>query len=361
MSIDSSPVKSDLRFGSIPRWWFALIGVFVLSAFPLLFSNPSVTSIAVFTVLYMAAASSWNTFSGYSGYISFGHTVFFGVGAYTVALLGTAFSGTGTSGVGALIFVPVAALTAGLVALPYGVVALRTRRIVFIIVTLATFFLVQLLAYNLPFTGGTSGLVVPSPNWPAIEFNDVVYYCALFVLAGTVALTVFVRRSRLGLQLLAIRDDETRAQGLGVETSAVKLLAFVLSAVPIGVVGGLYAYFLGTIFPDVAFTPVFDLTMLLFAIVGGLGTISGPLLGALVLQPIGQYLALVAPNANWNLMLYGVVLLVVIVALPTGVVPGVSRKLHARMDRHLGRWTYLERSTSEDGVAPAESVPGKPI
>jgi branched-chain amino acid transport system permease protein len=324
----------------MPRSWLAhtppqgrylAIGLVVLLFFPLALPNPAITSIAVFTLLYMAAASSWNAFSGYSGYISFGHTVFFGVGAYTVALLG----GVAWlhSPLGALDLVPVAGVVAGLVAIPYGAVALRTRRLVFIIVTLATFFAVQLLAYNLPFTNGSAGLVVLSPNWGGIEFNDVVYYCSLVLLCATVVMSLWIRRSRFGLHLLAIRDDETRAVGLGIDTVKVKLVAFTMSAVPIGMVGALYAYFLGTVYPDTAFTPVFDLTMLLFAIVGGIGTMSGPLLGAFLLQPAGQYLTLVAPTANLNLIVYGALLLVVIVALPSGIVPTLAGWAKSRGSR----------------------------
>ena len=98
-----------------------------------------------------------------------------------------------------------------------------------------------------------------------------------------------MRRSRFGLQLLAIRDDEDRARGLGVRVARVKLLAFVLSAIPVGMAGGIYAYFLGQIFPQFAFDPLFDLSIALMAFFGGLGTVAGPLLGALVLESLQQY------------------------------------------------------------------------
>ena len=134
-----------------------------------------------------------------------------------------------------------------------------------------------------------------------------------------------VRRSRFGLQLLAIRDDEDRALGLGVKTRRLKLIAFVMSAVPIGMVGGLYFYFVGQIFPQFAFDPLFDLSIALMAFLGGLGTITGPLLGALVLESLQQYLTQTFSSSATYLIAYGVLFLAVILILPRGVVPGVAQ------------------------------------
>jgi branched-chain amino acid transport system permease protein len=133
-----------------------------------------------------------------------------------------------------------------------------------------------------------------------------------------------MRRSRLGLQLLAIRDDEDRALGLGVKTRRLKLIAFVISAVPIGMVGGLYFYFVGQIFPQFAFDPLFDLSIALMAFLGGLGTITGPLLGAAVLESLQQYLTQTFSSSATYLIAYGVLFLAVILVLPRGVVPGIA-------------------------------------
>src|SRR2546423_15689984 len=113
--------------------------------------------------------------------------------------------------------------------------------------------------------------------------NHPFYVVALVILVLTVVLSWVVRRTRLGQQLLAIRDDEDRALGLGVKTGRVKLAAFVLSAFPVGMVGGLYFYFLGQVFPQTAYDPLFDISLALMGFLGGIGTLTGPLLGALVL------------------------------------------------------------------------------
>ena len=156
--------------------------------------------------------------------------------------------------------------------------------------TIAIFFIFQLAAFNFGFTGGTSGILLPIAPFSAANYNQPFYYVALVILILTVIVSWAVRRSRFGLQLLAIRDDEDRALGLGVRTRRVKLAAFTLSAIPVGMVGGLYFYFVGQIFPQFAFDPLFDVSLALMAFLGGLGTIVGPLLGALVLESLQQYL-----------------------------------------------------------------------
>src|SRR5262249_47384417 len=221
-------------------------------------------------------------------------------------------------------------LVAGLIAIPFGLIALRTRRHTFVVVTIAIFFIFQLAAINLSFTGGTSGLFFPFAPFSATNYNQPFYYVALIILVATVVLSWVVRRSRFGLQLLAIRDDEDRALGLGVKTRRVKLLAFVISASPVGMVGGLYFYFIGQIFPQFAFDPLFDLSIALMAFFGGLGTITGPLLGALVLESLQQYLTQTFSSSATYLIAYGVLFLAVILVLPRGGVPGIAEVLERR-------------------------------
>jgi branched-chain amino acid transport system permease protein len=220
--------------------------------------------------------------------------------------------------------VPFAGLVAGLIAVPFGLIALRTRRHTFVVITIAIFFIFQLSAFNLGITGGSSGLQTPTPLWTAIGYNQRFYYVASLILVLTVLMAWGIRRSRFGLQLLAIRDDEDRARGLGVRTARVKLLAFVASAVPTGMVGAVYAYFLGQIFPQFAFDPLFDITIALMAFFGGLGTLAGPLLGALLLESLQQEFTLHFSAGSLYLIVYGALFLVVILLLPRGVVPSLA-------------------------------------
>ncbi len=309
--------------------------VVILGVFPLVFSNPTTTSIAVFTLIFMVSASAWNMFAGNSGYIALGHAVYFGCGAYALTLLANHLGFAAGWGVFAL--VPVAGIVAGLIAVPTGLIALRARRHTFVVITIAFMFIFQLAAFNLAFTGGSSGLQPPTPLWSVTSYNDNFYYVTAVVLLATVMLTWLVRRSRFGLQLLAIRDDEERARGLGVRVGRVKLSAFVMSAIPVGMAGGIYAYFLGQIFPQFAFDPLFDLSIALMAFLGGLGTVVGPLLGALVLESLQQYFTVQYGASQAYLIIYGALFLVVVLVLPRGVIPSLEeliRRWRAGPEEH---------------------------
>ena len=296
----------------------------ILAVFPQVLQNATVTTIAVDTLVFAAAAVAWNIFSGYSGYISLGHAVFFGAGAYTVGIAARAWQLTGDAVFGLL---PLAAAVAAGLAVPLGLIALRVRRHTFVVITIAFFFIAQLTATNLSVTGGSSGILAPSPNWDAATFNDPFYYTALALLVVTTAMSWLIRGSRFGLQLRAIRDDEDRAAGLGVRAMPVKLAAFVISAIVTGMAGGLWFYFIGQAIPQFAFDPLFDLSVVVMAFFGGLGTISGPLLGALIIEPGQQWLTLQYTNEYLSEILLGALFLVVILGLPRGVIPTGAEKI----------------------------------
>ncbi|MFL5624957.1 MAG: branched-chain amino acid ABC transporter permease [Ktedonobacteraceae bacterium] len=304
---------------------FKVVGLLVLLAFavgfPLLFPNPAVIAIAVFTLIFAAAATGWNIFSGYTGYIALGHAAYFGLGAYTLAIMCQDWNVPG--GYQPFLLVPVAGLVAALFAVPLGWIALRVRRHTFVVITIAMFFILQLLAYNLPgLTNGSTGLGMPIPtDWSGDFFNIPFYYVSLAVLLFAIAISWWVRNSKYGLGLLAIRDDEDRALGLGVKTGPSKLAAFVISALIVGMVGAIWAYFVESIYPPVAFDPLFDVAVALMVFLGGLGTLTGPILGALLLEPTQQYFVLQFGQGGYYLVIYGALFLVVLLLLPQGVVP----------------------------------------
>ncbi len=338
------PATPGRRRAAVAGSWVLFAAL--LAAFPVLFSNPTVTTIGVFTLVYMASATAWNGFAGYSGYIALGHAVFFGAGAYTIALVSTHWNMAADYSMFAL--VPAAGVVAAILAVPFGLIALRTRRHTFVVITIAVFFIVQLLAFNLGFTQGSSGVQVPTPLWGAVQYNDSFYYVTLGVLAFTVAVSAAIRGSRFGLQLMAIRDDEDRARGLGVKVQRVKLASFVVSAVGVGMAGALWAFFLGQVFPQFAFDPLFDVTVALMAFFGGRGTLSGPLLGALILEPVQQYLTMQYSVGSIYLIIYGALFLLVILFMPRGVVPAVSDVFTARRERRL--------AAAQETATPAASV-----
>ena len=215
------------------------LGLIVLAVaaivFPAVFSSPVVTNYAVYALIFVAVVSAWNLFSGFSGYISLGQAVFFGSGAYAV---GIAARDWHINGVGVFALLPLAAAVGAVIAVPFGLVALRVRRHTFIVITIAVFFIFQLAAANFSFTGGSVGVAAPFLPWSPTEFNDRFYYITLACAVAAIVIAALVRRARFGLQLRAIRDDEDRARGLGVRTMRVKLSAFVISAAITGLVGG---------------------------------------------------------------------------------------------------------------------------
>jgi len=309
-------------------WGLALL-IFVV--FPLIVTNPTYTSIAVYTLLFMACATSWNMFSGYSGYVSLGSAIFFGSGAYTMALVSTHAHMAG--GEAQFWLVPLAGLVAMVVAVPVGAIALRVRRHTFVVITIALFFVFQLLAINWSFTGGAAGISMPLIPWLINIFNLPFYYVGLGIVIFATVLSALVRRSRFGLQLLAIRDDEDRALGLGVRVTAVKITGFAMSAFAIGMAGAVYAMFQGQIYPQFVFDPNFDVTVALMAFLGGFGTLLGPLLGGLILESSQQYLTLTFSNGSLYLILFGVLFLLVILFMPQGIVVAVSRWFSDRKTR----------------------------
>jgi branched-chain amino acid transport system permease protein len=302
-------------------------------AFPLVFSSPVVTNYAVYALIFVAVVSAWNVFSGFSGYISLGHAVFFGSGAYTVGIAARDWHVNGT---GVFALLPLGAVAGALIAVPFGLIALRVRRHTFIVITIAVFFIFQLMAFNLnSFTGGTIGMSAPFLPWTPTSFNDHFYYITLGCAVAAIAIAVLVRRSRFGLQLRAIRDDEDRARGLGVHTMRVKLAAFVLSATVAGLVGGVWFLYLTQVQPQSGYDPLFDLSLVLMAFLGGLGTVSGPVLGALIIEPGQLYLTIRYTNGYLSEILLGALFLLIVLFVPRGIVPTAGE--YARRLRTRGR------------------------
>jgi branched-chain amino acid transport system permease protein len=321
-------------------------------AFPLVFTNPTATNFGVVTLIFVAVAAAWNLFSGYSGYLSLGHAVFYGTGAYFLAVAAKDWNITGSA---VFWLLPLAGLAAAIIAVPLGLVALRVRRHTFVVITIAFFFIAQLSASNLSVTGGSSGMLITPPNYAPNTFNNPFYYAALIIAVVTVALAWQVRRSRFGLQLRAIRDDEDRAEGLGVRAMPVKLTALVLSAFITGMAGALWVYFIGEAFPQFVFDPLFDLAVVLMAFFGGLGTVAGPVLGAVVLEPAQLWLNLNSTNNYESEILFGALFLVVILFLPRGVMPTANEYLQAARSRLQARGGRQPGAPTAAVIAPDDA------
>ena len=301
--------------------WLAALAIALFV--PSIITNPAYRQIAVITLIFTACATSWNMFSGYSGYVALGSAAFYGTGAYTMGLLAVHWHVPASGDMFWL--VPVA--------IPVGLIALRVRRHTFVVITIAIFFVFQLAAINFGFTGGTGGLTLPYVPWLIQDYHIPFYYVALAILVFAIALSAAVRRSRFGLQLLAIRDDEDRALGLGVKVFPVKLTGFAMSAFTIGMCGALYAMMQGQIYPQFVFDPIFDISIALMAFFGGFGTLLGPILGGLILESSQQYLTVSYSNGSLYLILFGVLFLLVVLFMPQGIVVYVKEWWTKRQDR----------------------------
>jgi branched-chain amino acid transport system permease protein len=301
-----------------------LLAVFAIAlVLPAIAPDAATTNIAVFTVMYVGLATAWNIMGGYTGYISLGHAGFFGFGSYALGLLLAHLAIAG--GYSAFLFVPVAGLLTAVLAAAIGWFALRTRAATFVIVTIAFMFMLQLLAENLVgLTGGGRGLSFPVPPWRGADFNIPFYYAMLVLAALGLGISWRIRRSKFGLGLLAIRDDEDKALAVGVPTRAFKLTAFIVSASLVGMIGGVYGYYVTYIYPQFVVDPLIGISMVLMVFLGGLGTLSGPVLGAVILEPAQLWLAYHFGASRLYLVLYASVFLLVVLLLPRGIIPSLG-------------------------------------
>ena len=313
-----------------------------LIALPFVFTAPWVQDLFFFTLMYAALASAWNIVGGYSGYISLGQAAFFGIGAYAIGIIFTHISiGDGYR---PFYVLPLVGIGVAIVSVPMGWIAYRTRAATFAIVTITLLFLGQQLAFNLrSVTGGSQGIAIPTPNFPVASYNIPFYLAMLAVLALSMLVSWFVRGSKLGLALFAIRDDEERARGLGVQTSFAKLTSFALSAGLVAMAGGVWAYYLSFIYPQFAIDPLVTIGMVLMVYLGGRGTIWGPVIGAFILVPAQKYLAYRLGASDLYLVGYSSVFLVVILLMPRGILPSLTH--HGR--RLRTRRNHRETQTKE--------------
>jgi branched-chain amino acid transport system permease protein len=298
-------------------------------AFPFVFTEPWVVNIAIFTVMYAALATAWNILGGFSGYLSLGHAAFFGMGAYGEGII---FQHIGIgSGYRPFVVLPAVGVAVAVAALPIAWVAVRVRAATFAIVTITMLFIVQQLAFNLhSLTNGAQGLVVPLPPFPVSTFERPFYLAMVAVYVLSVLLAWYVATGKIGLMLFTIRDDEDRARGLGVQVTYAKLVAFAISAGLTAMAGGIWAYYIGFIYPQFAVDPLVTIGAVLMAFLGGRGTIWGPTLGALVLVPAQQYLAFSQGASELYLVAYAAIFLVVMLLLPRGILPSLRDLVAAR-------------------------------
>jgi branched-chain amino acid transport system permease protein len=287
---------------------------------PVVTSSGVVLNIAIMTLYAALLGQAWNLLAGFGGQFSFGHAVFFGSGAYAAAVLQTRF------GWNAWAALPAALALGAAVGGFIGALSFRygLRGSYFALVTLAFAEVFRILANNVQFTGAGVGLMIKlEPGAARFQFADKAGYLYVILAFVVVGLLVswWLKRSRYGAWLQAVRDNEDSAAALGVNVFAVKLQAIMLSGALTAAAGVFYVQYFQYIDPSLAYGPAVSVEALLGPIIGGLGTVWGPLLGAAVLHLLGEATrGLVSSLPGVNLIAYGVLLVLMIMFLPRGII-----------------------------------------
>lgn len=310
------------------RKLFLAAAITLVALVPVLTPDTYIQNVLILTFLVAIIASGWNIMAGLTGYISLGHGMFIGVGAYTGGILATSWD------VSPFVVAPIGGVTAAVVALILGLITRRTRGPAFVIVSFAMLELLGLITRNWAWmTGGSQGLPMPLPTWD-IRFQNWPFYYFLFALVLlSVGMTVAIRKSKLGLGLLAIKDDEDKASGIGIVTSVYKGIAFMASAALVGVAGAVYGYYISSLSVSTMFDVVLSMQIVLAALLGGRGTVWGPVLGSFLVVPLIEATNTTLGGADAGairLILFGGLLLAVALLLPRGLLPALQDMLARR-------------------------------
>ena len=328
------------------RWLAILVVLALLIGYPLVLPGQAYQqSVLLLAFLMAIMAVSWNIISGFAGYVSLGHSVFLGLGAYTGGLLAEKFQ------VNPLYFMPVGGLVAFVTAVLVGAIVLRTRGHAFVIITIALLLAMEALVNNMAWlTNGSDGVTLALPPWSFEIQNIPFYFIFLALVVLTVGFAAWIRRTKFGTGLLAIREDEDKAAAIGVNTTRYKVLAYAASAVPIGVAGVVYAYSLTFLNPIGAFSLLTAVTIVLSALLGGRGTLWGPVIGAFVVTILGEVANVYGGGSSARLLVLGLILVAVVLFLPMGLLPAVA----AWAARRRARTAKVEY-TDQTGVAAART------
>ncbi len=314
-----------------------LLALAALASVP--FTASPIQSLVFFTMLFVGMSVAWNILGGYAGQTSFEHAAFYGMGAYTTAILAVGQL-TVLPKVPALLTMPLAGLIAGLYSLVIGIPTLRLRGPYFSIATIGIGEATRLLMLNLAFlTGGASGITFPPPaDFKA--YAMLYFYVCLGWMVVVLLVSWWIKNSRFGLGLFAINMDIDAAETLGVDTSRAKITALFISAFLVGVSGSIYAQHILYIDPNAVFGFTNSIAMVLMATIGGIGTLWGPVLGAIIFYTVDNRLATTTIEAfgqtlslvRFNLLLYGALLVGIIRGEPRGMI-GLLERAHNRVLR----------------------------
>jgi len=291
-----------------------------IAAFPLANPGPNTIRLLFVSLVWVTASVAWNILGGFAGQVSFGFAVFYGLGAYGTSMALNA-------GLPRPLALLAGAVVAAIASLIIGLPTFRLRGPYFAIATIGVSEAVRVVMTNLAFTGGASGYRITEHG----AFHQLLhFYTSLTLAALAVVISILVRRSRFGLALIAVREDEDAASDLGVNPFAGKLLAHALAAGLTAAAGGVFAGYADFIYPGGVFGFDIGVAILLMPIIGGVGTIWGPVIGAAVYGFVHE--ELIASFPELHLLLYGLLLILIILFEPGGI-----EELASKCVRHFRR------------------------
>jgi len=282
-----------------------LVGALLLAFVPFVASDVMM-QFAINALILAVLAQSWNIIGGFTGYVSFGNSVFYGLGIYGTAIAMAQFHLP--FGVGLVLGLVLAQICA----LVIGVPILRLRGPYFAIATLGLSAAMGALIANIDIAGSNIGLILP-----LVRADPMFYWLALVLLLACTLTVVWISHSRFGAGLVAIREDEDAAATMGVNTTLYKVIALMLSAAFTSVAGGIYAYWISFIDPASSFDPTLNVRMVIMAVFGGPGTVLGPLVGSFILSAVYEVLSSWISTAA--ALLFGIVIVLAVIFTPRGI------------------------------------------
>jgi branched-chain amino acid transport system permease protein len=297
--------------------WAALLAALVV--LPFVESNPTTVRIVFITLTWITASVAWNLIGGFAGQVSFGFAVFYGLGAYAAVLAINA-------GTNPYLAIVLAAIVGALASIAVGLPTFRMRGPYFAIATIGVTEAVRVVMSNLDFSGGASGLRIQESG-PFRQLDH--YFTALVVAVLAVAVSVAVARSKFGLALRAIRQDEDAAGDVGVNAYAYKLWAHAVAAALTAMAGAVFARYAAFIHPQGVFSFATSISILLMPVIGGIGTTAGAVVGGVVFGIVEE--ELVANFPQIHLLLYGVLLVLIVLAEPGGITGLAGRIFNSRI------------------------------
>jgi len=298
-----------------------ILATLLLAALPFVGLNLYLVSFLFLLMMNISLTVGWNIIGGYAGYVSFGHVAFVGVGGYTTAVLLAKFN------LSPIITTPLAGIVAALVALVVGYPALRLRGPYFSLITLVISLAIAAVVLNIPGINAASGIFLSAPSGDIHSSRLILFEMMVVVLLFTILCAYFIEKSKFGIGLKAIREDEVVAATQGVNTTNLKLLAFVISGGLAGIVGGVFSWYKGLVFVDAMFSVNISVMIVLMALLGGTHSWIGAVVGSVLVMVINEFLTL-SIGSNLSQIIFGILLVVTILFIPNGIVGWIEAQMH---------------------------------